>query len=121
MSDIVGFLVIAVAVVLILMSAAILQTLHKIEQKLSVQGSSLSTILRAINSTQNEVRNRRKSVGVEPILDKPKAAQHYEGRGIKRVARGGKTDPASGESATARIGEVKRRSYGGTSGDPRSS
>jgi hypothetical protein len=82
---------------------------------------TVTSVQKSVSTTQSELRTRMKSDGVEPIMDKPKAKQHYEGRGIRRVARGGKEDEAGGESPPARISSVKRRSYGGTSGDSFSS
>lgn len=118
MNETVAALGIVIAVIMMLSLLSMLQALHRIEQKQADLETRLNTIIRAVSATQSEVRQRLKSDGVEPILDKPKAEQHYEGRGVKRVARGGKTDPASGESITARISSVKRRSYGGTSSNP---
>ena len=86
-------------------------------KKLEVVATHVVTILSSTSTTQSQLRTRLKSDGVEPIIEKPKARQHYEGSGVRRVARGGKETEAGGESPPARIGSVKRRSYGGTSGD----
>lgn len=118
MNDFVGFLAILACVFLTLSNYSIQKRLNRIEERQKVEVVHMTTVLRAVTSTQNNVRSRMKSDGVEPILDKPKAEQHYEQRGIKRVARGGKEDSASGEGTPARVGKVARRSYGGTSGTP---
>jgi len=121
MSDFVAVMVVLIAVLIVFYGSAILHVLARIEQRQRVQGATLSTILSSTSTTQSQIRTRMSSPGVEPILDHPRAEQHYEGRGVKRVARGGKADPASGESTTARIGTVKHSSYGGTPSNPPSS
>lgn len=115
MDDFVRVMVSIIAVLVLLFGYAILHTLVRMERRMQVQGNAIAHIQRSTSTTQSQLRSRLKSNEVQPIMDKPKAEQHYEGRGIKRVARGGKEDPASGESTPARIGSVKRRSYGGTS------
>lgn len=118
MNDMVVFLFLLTMMIILLVGFGVLQLLHRIEQKLDVSILQLNNILRSVSATQSDVRQRFRSDGVEPIIDRPKAEQHYEGRGVKRTARGGKADPASGEGIAARISSVKRRSYGGTSGNP---
>ena len=118
MNEAVAVLGLILAVIIMLSLLSMLQALHRIELKQTQLEGQYQTILRAVSSTQSDVRQRLHTVGVEPIMDRPKAEQHYEGRGVKRVARGGKTDPAGGEGTAARISSVKRRSYGGSEGKP---
>lgn len=120
MNDFLMFLGIANLVYLALTGYALMKILKRIEDRQGVQGTYIRTILHSVTARQSDLRTHKDGAGVRPQLDRPKAEQHYEGRGIKRVARGGKADPAGGESSTARIGQVKRRSYGGTSGTPES-
>lgn len=112
-------LVIILIVLVLLFGYATMHLLNRIDQRLRVMGATIATIQRSTSTTQSELRTRLKDgTGVRPIVEKPKADQHYEGRGARRVARGGKTDDAGGEGTPARIGQVARRSYGGSSSNP---
>ena len=118
MSDFIGVMVSIVAVLVLLFGYSIVRTLARIERRIQVQGTAIATIQRSTSTTQSELRTRLRRGEVEPIMDRPKAEQHYAGTGAQRVARGGKEADAGGEGTAARIGQVKRRSYGGTSSNP---
>lgn len=104
-------LMVVLTLSVILLFVSILLHIRQLTEKTQVLSDQVVTLLRAITTTQNSLKVRRRGDDVQPNIPRPKAGQHYAGTGVPRTAQG--------EGTSGRVGKVERHWAGGKPSDPR--